>query len=74
MGIVGCVSCIIGSVVIVIHAPQEETPSSVQHIWTLATQPAFLVYVVASLSTVLALVLHLEPTLIGKRYILNLVF
>ncbi|GMJ12710.1 enhancer of rdr6 3, ANTIVIRAL RNAI-DEFECTIVE 2 [Hibiscus trionum] len=61
MGIVGCVSCIVGSVVIVIHAPQEETPSSVQHIWTLATQPAFLVYVVASLSTVLALVLHFEP-------------
>ncbi|KAK8626737.1 hypothetical protein V6N13_134369 [Hibiscus sabdariffa] len=61
MGIVGCVSCIVGSVVIVIHAPQEETPSSVQDIWTLATHPAFLVYVVASLSTVLALVLHFEP-------------
>ncbi|KAE8669949.1 putative magnesium transporter NIPA4 [Hibiscus syriacus] len=61
MGIVGCVSCIVGSVVIVIHAPQEETPSSVQDIWTLATQPAFLVYVAASLSAVLALVLHFEP-------------
>ncbi|XP_039068526.1 probable magnesium transporter NIPA6 [Hibiscus syriacus] len=61
MGIVGCVSCIVGSVVIVIHAPQEETPSSVPDIWTLATQPAFLVYVAASLSTVLALVLHFEP-------------
>ncbi|KAE8672869.1 putative magnesium transporter NIPA4 [Hibiscus syriacus] len=61
MGIVGCVSCIVGSVVIVIHAPQEETPSSVQDIWTLATQPAFLFYVAASLSTVLALVLHFEP-------------
>ncbi|PPD86233.1 hypothetical protein GOBAR_DD16820 [Gossypium barbadense] len=61
MGIVGCVSCIVGSVVIVIHAPQEHTPSSVQDIWTLATQPAFLVYVVATLSAVLALVLHFEP-------------
>ncbi|KAL1114516.1 hypothetical protein V6Z11_D02G262000 [Gossypium hirsutum] len=36
-------------------------PSSVQDIWTLATQPAFLVYVVATLSAVLALVLHFEP-------------
>ncbi|XWS67766.1 hypothetical protein CRYUN_Cryun04dG0033500 [Craigia yunnanensis] len=61
MGIVGCVSCIVGSVVIVIHAPQEHTPSSVQEIWTLATQPAFLIYVAATLSIVLALVLHFEP-------------
>ncbi|KAL8553031.1 hypothetical protein ACS0TY_001634 [Phlomoides rotata] len=39
MGILGCVSCIVGSVVIVIHAPQEHTPASVQEVWILATQP-----------------------------------
>lgn len=39
MGILGCLSCIVGSVVIVIHAPQEHTPASVQEVWTLATQP-----------------------------------
>lgn len=39
MGILGCVSCIVGSVVIVIHAPQEHTPASVQEVWNLATQP-----------------------------------
>jgi drug/metabolite transporter (DMT)-like permease len=39
MGIVGCVSCIVGSVVIVIHAPEEHTPNSVEEIWNLATQP-----------------------------------
>ncbi|KAJ8767086.1 hypothetical protein K2173_012677 [Erythroxylum novogranatense] len=61
MGIVGCVTCIVGSVVIVIHAPQERTLDSVQEIWTLATQPAFLVYVAATLSIVLALILHFEP-------------
>ncbi|KAK8658473.1 hypothetical protein V6N13_036679 [Hibiscus sabdariffa] len=61
MGVVGCVTCIAGSVVIVIHAPQEQTPSSVREIWTLATQPAFLIYVAATLSIVLALVLHFEP-------------
>ncbi|XP_042375405.1 probable magnesium transporter NIPA7 isoform X1 [Zingiber officinale] len=33
MGILGCVSCIVGSVVIVIHAPQEQSPSSVEEIW-----------------------------------------
>ncbi|CAK7329540.1 unnamed protein product [Dovyalis caffra] len=61
MGVVGCVSCVVGSVVIVIHAPQEHTPSSVQEIWILATQPAFLIYVAATLSIVLALILHFEP-------------
>lgn len=39
MGILGCVSCIVGSVVIAIHAPQEQTPNSVQEIWDLANQP-----------------------------------
>lgn len=39
MGVVGCVSCIVGSVIIVIHAPQEHTLNSVQEIWDLATQP-----------------------------------
>lgn len=45
MGIVGCVSCIVGSVVIVIHAPQEHTPNSVEEIWNLATQPGIYEYV-----------------------------
>ncbi|XP_021900539.1 probable magnesium transporter NIPA6, partial [Carica papaya] len=61
LGVVGCVSCIVGSVVIVIHAPQEHTPNSIEEIWTLATQPAFLIYVAATLSLVLALILHFEP-------------
>eukprot|EP00268_Persea_americana_P062530 TRINITY_DN8022_c0_g1_i6.p1 TRINITY_DN8022_c0_g1~~TRINITY_DN8022_c0_g1_i6.p1 ORF type:complete len:280 (+),score=32.78 TRINITY_DN8022_c0_g1_i6:132-971(+) len=61
MGVLGCVSCIVGSVVIVIHAPQERTPSSVEEIWNLATQPAFLFYAAATISVVLALILHFEP-------------
>ena len=32
MGIVGCVTCIVGSVVIVIHAPQEHSLNSVEEI------------------------------------------
>ncbi|WVZ01662.1 hypothetical protein V8G54_022468 [Vigna mungo] len=61
MGVMGCVSCIVGSIVIVIHAPQEQTPSSVQEIWDLATQPAFLIYVMATVSVVLVLIIHFEP-------------
>ncbi|KAF3676107.1 putative magnesium transporter NIPA6 [Capsicum annuum] len=61
LGVLGCISCIVGSVVIVIHAPQENMPASLQEIWMLATQPAFLIYVAATLSMVLALILHFEP-------------
>ncbi|OAY77831.1 probable magnesium transporter NIPA6 isoform X1 [Ananas comosus] len=61
LGVLGCVSCIVGSVVIVIHAPQEHTPSSVEEIWKLATQPAFLVYATATLAFVVALIVHFEP-------------
>jgi drug/metabolite transporter (DMT)-like permease len=39
LGILGCVMCIAGSIVIVIHAPQESPITSVQEIWSMATQP-----------------------------------
>lgn len=39
LGILGCVMCIAGSIIIVIHAPQERPISSVQEIWSMATQP-----------------------------------
>ncbi|CAD5319082.1 unnamed protein product [Arabidopsis thaliana] len=80
MGVLGCVSCIVGSVVIVIHAPKEQTPNSVEEIWNLATQPGtslslflthtpFLIYVAITMSIVLALILHFEP-LCGQTNIL----
>ncbi|CAH9114668.1 unnamed protein product [Cuscuta epithymum] len=58
--ILGCASCIIGSVIIVIHAPQGSVPTSIEEIWNLATQPAFLIYVAATILIVLALVLYFE--------------
>lgn len=39
LGMLGCVMCITGSVIIVIHAPQERPITSVQQIWSMATQP-----------------------------------
>lgn len=42
LGVLGCVMCISGSVIIVIHAPQESPITSVQEIWTMATEPGWL--------------------------------
>jgi magnesium transporter len=39
LGILGCIMCIAGSVIIVVHAPQEREITSVQEIWDMATQP-----------------------------------
>ncbi|EXC10885.1 hypothetical protein L484_002549 [Morus notabilis] len=39
LGVLGCVMCIAGSVIIVIHAPQEHPISSVMEVWDMAIQP-----------------------------------
>lgn len=61
LGVLGCISCIVGSVVVVIHAPEEHMPNSVEEIWNLATQPGFLTYAAATLLLVAALVVFFEP-------------
>lgn len=44
MGILGCVLCVVGSTVIVLHAPSEHTIDSVEEIWELAIQPGKLMF------------------------------
>ncbi|XP_078442020.1 putative magnesium transporter NIPA3 [Wolffia australiana] len=61
LGILGCVMCITGSVVIVMHAPEERTISSVMEIWIMATQTDFLLYVASVVVLVLVLVFHCVP-------------
>nr|GME04094.1 probable magnesium transporter NIPA6 [Ipomoea batatas] len=61
LGILGCVMCIAGSVIIVIHAPQERPISSVKEVWYMATQTAFLAYVGSVLILVFILVFYLAP-------------
>ncbi|XP_071714623.1 probable magnesium transporter NIPA6 [Rutidosis leptorrhynchoides] len=61
MGILGSVLCIVGSIIIVVHAPGEHCVSSVEEIWDLATQPAFLLYTSTAIAVVLVLVLYYEP-------------
>ncbi|XP_047267812.1 probable magnesium transporter NIPA6 isoform X5 [Capsicum annuum] len=61
LGVLGCVLCIVGSVVIVLHAPGEHDLNSVDEIWALATQPAFLLYTTSAVAITLVLVLYCEP-------------
>ncbi|KAJ6961035.1 hypothetical protein NC652_000041 [Populus alba x Populus x berolinensis] len=61
LGILGCVMCIAGSIVIVIHAPQERPITSVQEIWSMATQPDFLLYVGSVIVLVFIMIFHFAP-------------
>ncbi|XP_027331515.1 probable magnesium transporter NIPA6 isoform X3 [Abrus precatorius] len=61
LGILGCVMCIAGSVIIVIHAPREQPIKCVLEIWNMATQPAFLAYVGSVIVLVFILVFHFAP-------------
>ncbi|EAY76667.1 hypothetical protein OsI_04623 [Oryza sativa Indica Group] len=61
VGVLGCVLCIVGSTVIILHAPQERTPSSVDEIWHLAIQPDFLCYATAAVAVSLFLMIYCAP-------------
>ncbi|OIV89825.1 hypothetical protein TanjilG_29917 [Lupinus angustifolius] len=61
MGMLGCLLCIVGSIIIVLHAPEEMSLTSVQQIWELAIQPAFLSYTASAIAVVLILVLYFAP-------------
>ncbi|GLT75737.1 hypothetical protein SLA2020_474360 [Shorea laevis] len=41
-GVLGCALCVVGSITIVLHAPQEREIESVTEVWDLATEPGFL--------------------------------
>uniref|UniRef100_A0A6N2L790 Probable magnesium transporter n=1 Tax=Salix viminalis TaxID=40686 RepID=A0A6N2L790_SALVM len=61
MGVLGCLLCIVGSTVIVLHAPKERSINSVIEIWELAIQPAFLMYTASAAAIALVLILYFSP-------------
>uniref|UniRef100_A0A803L045 Probable magnesium transporter n=1 Tax=Chenopodium quinoa TaxID=63459 RepID=A0A803L045_CHEQI len=60
-GILGCILCVVGSITIVLHAPQERQIESVAEVWDLATEPGFLAYAVLVLLVVFFLMVNYVP-------------
>jgi drug/metabolite transporter (DMT)-like permease len=60
-GILGCVLCVVGSITIVLHAPQERDINSVKEVWDLATEPAFLCYAAIVVAAALVLIYFVVP-------------
>ncbi|CAE6129387.1 unnamed protein product [Arabidopsis arenosa] len=68
-GILGCALCIVGSVTIVLHAPQEQDIDSVLEVWNLATEPAFLFYAAAVVGAAVVLIVQFIP-LYGQSHVM----
>ncbi|KAK9743318.1 hypothetical protein RND81_03G231800 [Saponaria officinalis] len=60
-GILGCILCVVGSITIVLHAPQERQIESVAEVWGLATEPGFLLYATLVLILTSILLVHFVP-------------
>ena len=60
-GIVGCIQCVVGSITITLHAPDERALGSVNELFLLATQPDFAAYAIAAVSIALFLIFRIEP-------------
>lgn len=60
-GWLGCALCLVGSVVIVLHSPEEKPVSSVIELWIMAMQPYFLIYVFTAVTVALWLIFKVGP-------------
>ncbi|CAL5387664.1 unnamed protein product [Camellia sinensis] len=68
-GILGCVLCVVGSITIVLHAPQEREIESVKEVWDLATEPGFLVYAALVIASAFIIIIYFIPQY-GQTYII----
>lgn len=60
-GVLGCSLSIIGSVVIILHAPDEIEPANIDEILAHVVQPGFLVYILLVLVTSFVLIYKVSP-------------
>ncbi|KAJ1507780.1 hypothetical protein HMI54_003844 [Coelomomyces lativittatus] len=68
-GIMGCALCLLGSVIVVLHSPEESPITSVDEILTYAMHPAFLIYAITVCLVSVFLILRVAPVY-GKSNIL----
>ncbi|GJP38650.1 hypothetical protein CLOM_g13815 [Closterium sp. NIES-68] len=60
-GWLGATLCVVGSIAIVLHSPQEKDIENVKQLWALATEPAFVTYSATALALSVFLITVLVP-------------
>ncbi|KAI9297575.1 DUF803-domain-containing protein [Neoconidiobolus thromboides FSU 785] len=66
-GKVGCALCILGSIIIVLHAPKDKTIQDINEIVAYAVHPAFVTYSLLVLAFCLVMIYYYGPKY-GKKY------
>ncbi|KAL7633002.1 UNVERIFIED_CONTAM: hypothetical protein RMT77_016712 [Armadillidium vulgare] len=61
LGKIGCALCILGSTVVVIHAPTEAEVTSIEELAEKLVQPEFVLYVMIVISFSFVLIFHFSP-------------
>ncbi|RXW17445.1 hypothetical protein EST38_g8418 [Candolleomyces aberdarensis] len=61
LGRVGCTLCLLGSLIIVLHAPSDVEINSVEEFLSFATRPAFTIYCVAVFVVSVAMIYYYSP-------------
>ncbi|KAM9846880.1 magnesium transporter NIPA4 isoform 2-T2 [Aulostomus maculatus] len=69
VGKLGCLLCVLGSILLVIHAPQEQEVTSLQEMTNMLLNPGFLAYMAAVLLLCALLIFYFSPRL-GRSNIL----
>jgi len=61
IGKAGCALCILGSIIVILHAPEEKPVDSVDDILLYATQPGFLLYAAVAVATICLMIWRYAP-------------
>ncbi|KAI6200610.1 Spichthyin [Aphelenchoides besseyi] len=61
LGKIGCAICLLGSTMIVIHAPKEEEVSTMEDLASKVKDPVFILYVVTVILVTLGIIVYVAP-------------
>ncbi|KAJ3100858.1 hypothetical protein HDU97_001912 [Phlyctochytrium planicorne] len=63
---IGCAQCIIGAIIIVLHAPESSSTQTVPEFYSYLLSPVFLVYTVLAMTLLATLIFYLAPRYASK--------
>jgi len=73
LGKMGCLLCILGSTIIILHSPKEEEISSLSDLVIKIREPGYITYVLIVIMSTLSIVFHFGPAY-GKQNILVYIY
>jgi hypothetical protein len=68
-GVIGCGLCVLGSLTVILHAPEEDSLETVEEVFRRFIQPGFLIYMIGIIGVSLYLIYRVGPVY-GKTHML----